>query len=119
MSESSTALKVADALGAASLSDSSRIPCSTTAPEDSDLLPVHLDEVRPGIVCGPDDVDPDAETQYGYSRCDDDEDFPFSPESAPTAIVTTPSNAVTATSTRTPPARSSARNDGPDASPTV
>jgi len=36
-------------------------------------------------------ADPDAETQYGYSRYDY-EDYPFSPESAPTAIVTTRSD---------------------------
>ena len=44
------------------------------------------------MVSGPDDVDPDAETQYGYSRYDDYEDYPYSPESAPTAIVTTRSD---------------------------
>ncbi len=44
------------------------------------------------MVSGPNDVDPDAETQYGYSRYDDYEDYPYSPESAPTAIVTTRSD---------------------------
>ncbi|MGO4443200.1 hypothetical protein AB4Z42_07555 [Mycobacterium sp. 2YAF39] len=44
------------------------------------------------MVSGPDEVDPDAETQYGYSRYDDYQDYPFSPESAPTAIVTTRSD---------------------------
>ena len=44
------------------------------------------------MVSGLDDVDPDAETQYGYSRYDDYEDYPYSPESAPTAIVTTRSD---------------------------
>jgi hypothetical protein len=40
------------------------------------------------MLSGPDDVDPDAQTQYGYSRYTDYEDYPYSPESAPTAIVT-------------------------------
>jgi serine/threonine kinase PknH len=52
----------------------------------------HLEESRPDMVGGPDDVDPDAETQYGYSRYQDYEDYPYSPESAPTAIVTTRSD---------------------------
>lgn len=44
------------------------------------------------MMSGPDDVDPDAETQYGYSRYDNYDDYPYSPESAPTAIVTTRSD---------------------------
>ena len=92
MSEFSTALKVADAIGSASLSGRSVIPCSTTVPQESDRLPVHLEEIRPDMMCGPDGVDPDAETQYGYSRYDDYGDYPYSPESAPTAIVTTRSD---------------------------
>ena len=38
------------------------------------------------------DVDHDADTQYGFSRYDDYENYPYSPESAPTAIVTTRSD---------------------------
>lgn len=44
------------------------------------------------MVSGPDDVDPDAQTQYGYSRYEDYQDYPYSPESAPTPIVTTRSD---------------------------
>ncbi len=36
----------------------------------------------------PYDVDPDAETQYGFSSYNGYEDYPYSPESAPTAVVT-------------------------------
>ena len=68
------------------------IPCGTTAPEGSDRLSVHLEENRPEMASGSDDIDPDAETQYGYSRYDAYDDYPFSPESAPTAIVTTRSD---------------------------
>lgn len=41
---------------------------------------------------GYNDVDPDADTQYAYSTYGEYEDYPYSPASAPTAIVTTRSD---------------------------